>query len=743
MEELDDQFINSVCALSARPAALPAEAGLPLLGDEALNLFAAQATSRHIDLAARRLRASGHGHYSVGSSGHEGNAAVAAALRADDPALLHYRSGAFYVARAMAAGAARVPGVTDPVHDVLLGVVAGRGEPIAGGRHKLLGNRTLHILPQTSTLASHLPRAMGLALAIERAAKLRLKTPYRSDAVVLVSFGDGSVNHSTAVGAIQAALHCAHQTLRTPLLFLCEDNGLGISVPTPRGWVEDLFGSRPGLHYVKADGSDLFEAYSAALSVVDFVRKRRRPAFLHLRTVRLGGHAGGDVEGGYRRAADIEQERERDPVWQTARRLVEYGIASPEQLIERYTAIGAHVAGVEASVREAGQLSSADEVMAPIARPPQQKVRFGVPDTGCRKRFFGGVLPESEARLTLAQTLNRTLAELLCGSPQVLVFGQDVARKGGIYGVTRRLCDAAGAARVFDTIADESSILGLALGTSLAGFLPVAEIQYLAYLHNAADQLRGEAAAMSFFSQGQYENGMIVRVAAFGYQEGWGGAFQGDNACAALRDIPGLVVAVPAMAEDAGPMLRSCALAARDAGRVCVVLEPIALYGERDLYEPGDGGWLAPYRDPSTWEGDHAPVGTARTHEDGRDLTIVTYGNGLRMSLRVARRLERQKGIRSRVVDLRWLAPLPVDRLLLEAEASGRVLVADECRKSGGISEAILSALVDGGFRGAMRRVTSLDSFVPLGDAARLVQLTESDIEAAALEMVGITRESA
>jgi 2-oxoisovalerate dehydrogenase E1 component len=159
-----------------------------------------------------------------------------------------------------------------------------------------------------------------------------------------------------------------------------------------------------------------------------------------------------------------------------------------------------------------------------------------------------------------------------------------------------------------------------------------------------------------------------------------------------------------------------------------VFLEPIALYHARDLHDEGDDAWCA-----VLGEG-HIPVGSARTHLDGDDLTLVTWANGLHMSLRVARRLE-TRGVRARVLDLRWLAPLPIDDILREAAATGRVLVVDETRRTGGVSEGILAALVDAGFDGRMARVTSKDSFVPLGDAARLVLLSEDEIEAAALEL--------
>jgi len=114
----------------------------------------------------------------------------------------------------------------------------------------------------------------------------------------------------------------------------------------------------------------------------------------------------------------------------------------------------------------------------------------------------------------------------------------------------------------------------------------------------------------------------------------------------------------------------------------------------------------------------------------GKDLTILTFGNGLFMSLRVARELQ-TRGIYARVVDLRWIAPLPVDDILREANATGRVLVVDETRQSGGVSEGVLTALIDGEFRGVMARAASKDSFIPLGDAAKLMLLSEAEIETA------------
>jgi 2-oxoisovalerate dehydrogenase E1 component len=720
VEQVDEHFIDAVKNMAVKKMEVVSERSSPGLPVEsALELFDAQLGSRHLDLAARWLRAQGKGFYTIGSSGHEGNAAVAAALRPTDPALLHYRSGGFYLARAR-----QVPGI-DPLRDVLLGLVAATAEPISGGRHKVFGRRELAVIPQTSTIASHLPRALGVAFSIDRARKLGVKCEWPNDAVVVCSFGDASANHSTATGAINAAIQVGFRGLPLPLLFVCEDNGIGISVPTPSGWVANAYGSRPGLQYFAADGCDLADAAATAQEAADWVRKHRRPAFLHLRTVRLMAHAGSDVESSYRRADDITADLRRDPLLGTARLLVDAGALSPSEVLDRYESTRAEVLALAEEVADAPQLDSADAVMRPLApRTPTEVARVALSTPASR--------PESasESPLTLAQSINRALLDVLAAHPGALVFGEDVAVKGGVYGVTRGLAKKVGAGRVFDTLLDEQTILGLALGAGLSGLLPIPEIQYLAYLHNAEDQLRGEAATLQFFSNGQYRNPMVVRIAGYGYQKGFGGHFHNDDAVGVLRDIPGLVIASPARPDDAAAMLRTCAAAAAVDGSVCAFLEPIALYHTRDLHSDGDGGWMAPY--PTD---EHVPIGRARTYGDGSALTIVTWANGLYMSLRVAARLARA-GIGCRVVDLRWLAPLPVADIVREASATGHVLVVDETRRSGGVSEGVLAALVDAGFDGRMARVTSKDSFIPLGDAALHVLVSEADIERAARHLI-------
>ena len=453
--------------------------------------------------------------------------------------------------------------------------------------------------------------------------------------------------------------------------------------------------------------------------------------FLHLAVTRLLGHAGSDIEQEYRSQREIEAVEARDPLLQTARLLIAHGVLTASEIREEYERARTRVLETAERLLDRPKLTSAAQVMAPQGPfdPPAVQAEAA--------RVSGadiGALPIGRQR-HLAGLINRALHEALGKYPEALVFGEDVAKKGGVYHVTAKLWKRYGAGRVFNTLLDEQGILGLAIGAATMGLLPIPEIQYLAYLHNAEDQLRGEACSLQFFSQGQFSNPMVVRIASYAYQRGFGGHFHNDNSLAVLRDMPSLVIASPSRGDDAVKMFRTCLALARACGRVVAFLEPIALYMTKDLYEEGDDAWLCEY--PA--EGETIPLGEGRVyHEDASDLTIVSYANGLYLSLRAAKRLA-ALGIRARVLDLRWLAPLDLGWVAEQAQATGRLLVVDECRRSGGLGEAILAGVAER-TQGAvkLKLLAAEDSFIPLGPAMYEMIPSEDTIEAAARELLAL-----
>jgi 2-oxoisovalerate dehydrogenase E1 component len=741
--QLDD-YLESAEPVDRRlDTSSPLRPGSELLAGQALALFEDQVASRQIDVAARELKKTGRSYYTIGSAGHENNAVVGALLRTDDPAFLHYRSGGFMLARAR-----QLPGST-PVMDTLLGVVASSEDPISQGRHKVWGSRALWVPPQTSTIASHLPKAMGLAFSLARAKRLGVPNGLRSDAVVVCSFGDASANHATALSAINTARYAVRLGLPMPLLLVCEDNGTGISVPTPDGWIAATFGNQPHLDYVSADG-ELDEIWDAVGRAVELVRQQRRPVFLHLRTVRLWGHAGSDAEQSYRSVDEIAAIEAQDPILRNARRLVESGAAAPDVLRDLVRETRGRVLAVAEETARRPRLQTTEEVIGTMAPFHRERVakRAATPLARRKERraTFGATLPEDASMpnsRTLAGALNAALADELLRRPELLLFGEDVGRKGGVYNVTKGLQKGFGQGRVFDTLLDETSILGIAQGAAQIGLLPIPEIQYLAYLHNALDQIRGEAASLQFFSSGQFRNPMVVRVPGFGYQKGFGGHFHNDNSIGALRDIPGLVLAAPARGDDAARMLRgSVAMAAED-GRVVIFLEPIALYHEKDLHADGDGGWLTSYPPPPAvlLPGE---VGLHGQPMDMADLLLVSYANGLRLSLQAAQRLADEHDLRAAVLDLRWLNPLPIDAVRQHATEVGTVVVVDECRATGGgVADAIVADLAEHRIGRRVTSVRAVDSFVPLGPATSAVLVGVDQIVAASVAAVGKRRHRA
>lgn len=737
-EVCDANFVEFVKqwdgAREARPA--PHE---PILDGSALDargfreLFESQLISRHLDLMARVLRVQNKVFYTIGSSGHEGNAMVARLTRHTDPAFLHYRSGGF-----MAERFRKLPGM-DPIMDSALSFAASKEDPASGGRHKVWGSKPLWVLPQTSTIASHLPKALGTAVAIEAGRRIGHTLPVPDDSIVICSFGDASANHATAQTAFNAAAWTAYQKLPAPVLFVCEDNGIGISVKTPDGWIARRFQAMEGLDYFYADGLDLASGYGDVQRAVEHCRRTRRPTFLHLRTTRIMGHAGTDFEIEWRSIEDICAVEASDPLLRSAAIALESGLMGKDEILELYEATRKKCFAAAEEADRRPKLTTLEEVVAPLAPYTPDAVHAEATRADYAERrlqAFGGEakLPEHQPPRHLAIQINNALHDLFAKYPEALLFGEDVAQKGGVYTVTKGLYRAFGPRRVFNTLLDETMILGMAQGFANMGLLPMPEIQYLAYFHNACDQIRGEACSLQFFSNGQYRNPMVMRIASLGYQRGFGGHFHNDNSITALRDIPSLVVGCPSRGDDAAMMLRTMMALAKVDGRVCAFLEPIALYMAKDLYEPGDGGWLTAYPTP-----DRAiPLGEGRVYapEDGSagdDLVIFTFGNGVPMSLRAVRGIERKHGWKARVVDLRWLVPLNEAFIVEQARNAKRVIVVDEGRRSAGVGEGIITALLEGGLGHLpLRRVVGADTYTPLAGAAFLVIPSEADIVAAA-----------
>ncbi|AQS39707.1 branched-chain alpha-keto acid dehydrogenase E1 component [Shewanella psychrophila] len=701
-----------------------------LTDSDFIGLFESQLKSRLLDLESRKMKGRNQGFYTIGSSGHEGNAAYGLAFRPTDMAFLHYRSCAFMLERGR-----QVPGET-LLYDILLSFAASSDDPTSGGRHKVLGSKRLNIPPQTSTIASHLPKAVGAALSIPLTDRLSLASNMPTDSVVLCNFGDASANHASAQSAINSACWAAYQQVPMPLVFICEDNGIGISTPTPKGWISANFSQRPGLKYFCCDGRDILDCYKISKEAADFARVHRKPVFLHVRAVRLMGHAGSDAEIAYMKKQQIFDNESQDPLLVSAQQLIEAGVMNSEQIISLYLSLKARIEAISRIAVTRPKLRDVNQAMKAIV-PPKCRLE-SIPYLEEERR---SILLKADKQslikpLHMGKMINLALTELMARYSNIVVCGEDVGKKGGVYHVTSRLVERFSPNRVINTLLDETSILGLAIGMAHNGILPIPEIQFLAYVHNAEDQIRGEAATLPFFSDGQFTNPMVIRIAGLAYQKGFGGHFHNDNSFAVFRDIPGLIIACPSNGHDAVEMLRECVRLAREEQRVVIFLEPIALYMTKDLHKKDDGLWSSHYLPEQ--EAKPVALGEIAQYGEGMDLCIISYANGYYLS-RQAEKVLAATGLNVRVLDIRWLAPLNMQAIINSAKECHHILIVDECRKTGSISEAIISGFHEalGNECPPLARLTAEDCFIPLADAATLPLPSRDSIVEAALALIG------
>ena len=701
---------------------------LDVNNNKLIQIFESQVASRHVDIKARLLKDKGKCFYTIGSSGHEGNAVFGNMFPYTDMAFLHYRSGPFFIERS------KQINKTTPIYDLALSFMASSDDPISGGRHKVLGSKELNIPPQTSTIASHLPKAVGAAFSIDRGANLDLiEKKLEHNSIVLCSFGDASSNHASALSAINTASWIRAKGGHVPIVFICEDNGLGISVKTEEHWIKKNFSNRPYLNYIKADGLNLFDLIKKSKQAEKISRLERKPVFLHMKTVRLMGHAGSDVESGYQTLKQIEDAEFNDPLLHSARILIENKFLDKESILNIYENTRDQINHVFNYSLNRPKLETAAQVMTSITQSQNPYLIPKQPNDEIRSQIFGKEFLRINMPQHMAKLINYALCDILLRYPNTLVFGEDVAKKGGVYHVTADLHKKFGSRRVFDSPLDETSIIGFGIGFGHNGFIPIPEIQFLAYFHNAEDQLRGEAATLQFFSEGQFSNPMVLRMPGLAYQKGFGGHFHNDNSLAIFRDIPGVILAVPSNGLDAVKMLRSAVREASKSGRVIVFIEPIAMYMIKDLHTEKDGKWSFTY--PK--QDEELSIGKFKSYGSGNSLIIITYGNGLYLSLQAKKIIEEETKKSIKVVDLRWLSDINYTALVNEINSCKKILIVDECRKTGCHGEGIfyeLSKLLTSKVK--IKLHAAKNSFISLGVAATATLPSKESISQKGIDFI-------
>jgi 2-oxoisovalerate dehydrogenase E1 component len=529
------------------------------------------------------------------------------------------------------------------------------------------------VLPMSGDVGSQYTPVAGWAQAITYHRDTLRDASYAGCLGVALG-GDGSV----ATNGFWASLTMA-TTLRLPMLFYIEDNDLGISVrgdmQTPGGNIAKNLASFGNLFLRDGDGTDPHETASLLAECVAHVRRGAGPALVRLTVPRLSSHSGPDNQRGYRSDEEIAADVARDPV----PKLREYLV--PAFMSE--TAWGELEAEVARDVHAALEAARARAIPDPARIAQHLYADPATPDafgglTAAERAALGGtdVPAEGGELLRLAEAIRRTLRHELSVNPRLVVFGEDVGRKGGVHLVTEGLQKQFGADRVFDTSLSEEGIVGRASGLAIAGLMPVAEIQFRKYADPATEQLNNTG-TMRWRTNNRFAAPMVVRMPG-GFGKDVGDPWHSLSDEVRFAHAYGWQVVMPSNAADAVGLLRA-AMRSPD---------PTIFFEHRALLMTGDGSARYPGDDYVL------PLGRARVVREGDALTLVTWGAMVHRCAEVAASFDGAVEL----IDLRTIAPWDREAVLASVRKTGRCLVVHEDNLTAGFGAEIAATLAQEAF---------------------------------------------
>ena len=482
---------------------------------------------------------------------------------------------------------------------------------------------------------------------------------------------------SVATSGFWSALTMA-TTLRLPMLFYVEDNGLGISVrshmQTPGANIAANLASFRGLFLRDGDGSDPAQAARLLAEGVDHVRAGAGPALVRLTVPRLSSHSGPDNQKGYRTPAEIAADEARDPLPQLERFVRDHVLDDAEwAALEREVADDVAAALAAARARPTSDPARVRRFV--VAEPVERGDAVAVGGLAEAERAaLGGsdVAVPGGPTLRFAEAVRRTLAHELSANPRLLVFGEDVGVKGGVHLVTEGLQKRFGARRVFDTSLSEEGIVGRAVGMAYAGLMPVAEIQFRKYADPAAEQLNN-CGTVRWRTNNRFAAPIVVRMPG-GFGKDVGDPWHSLSDEVRFAHALGWRVAMPSNAADAVGLLRAAMRGA----------DPTIFFEHRALLMTSDGS--APY------PGDDyvLPFGRGALLREGSEVTVVTWGALVHRCREAAERLG--EGV-VELIDLRTVAPWDRALVLASVQKTGRCLVVHEDTLTAGFGAEIAAVL--------------------------------------------------
>ncbi|MHB1049871.1 MAG: alpha-ketoacid dehydrogenase subunit alpha/beta [Bacteroidota bacterium] len=660
-----------------------------LSGEQLITAYKTMLMARMIDEKEMNLLKQGKILFHISGPGHEAiQVATAMAMKpAYDWAYPYYRDLAF----SLAYGSTAKDIFCENMHRIEGPSSHGRQMP------SHYGDKKLRIVGQSSPTGTQYLQAVGTAMGSVKEG---------NDEVTYVSSGEGA----TSEGEFWEAINWASRE-KFPVLFMVQNNGYAISVPVEEqiagGSLYALLSGYPNLKKFHVDGTDFVESYKAAREAVDYCRAGNGPAFIEATCVRLFPHSSSDDPKKYRQAAEIEDDRKKDPIPKFERFLIEAKVLTQKELDAIRKEVKKEVEDA-AEYAEAAPSPTADTVERNIFSPV-----IAVPKEGFEEPAHTG------SSVVMVDAINHALHEEMKRNPKMLVYGEDVADgKGGVFSATKGLSTKFGVDRCFNSPLAEASIVGTSIGLAVRGFKPVVEIQFGDYIWPAFMQIKDELVHMRYRTDGDWSCPVVIRVAVGGYIRG--GLYHSQSIEGIFAHIPGLWIAFPSTAADAKGLLKT---AIREDNPV-LFCEHKGLYRQQFAAtpEPGDDYCL--------------PFGVAKVKKEGTDITIVTWGFMVQRSIEAARKLEEQ-GVSCEIIDLRTLIPWDKETVFNSVRKTGKVLIVHEDTKTGGFGAEIGTQIAEECFQyldAPLMRVAALDAPIAFAPALETSILPQEHHITSALE---------
>lgn len=565
--------------------------------------------------------------------------------------------------------------------EIILNGLSKASDLTSGGRHMSnhFSKPEWHIENISSATATQDLHAAGVARAM---------VYYGNKGVVFVSHGEASASEGFVYEAINGA-----STERLPVVFIIQDNGYGISVPkkdqTANRKVADNFSGFKNLKIIHCNGKDVFSSMNAMTEAREYALTTSNPVVVQANCVRIGSHSNSDKQTLYRDENELAYVKAADPVQKFRRLLLRY---------ERLTL--AEIEQIEADAKRELASASRKAIAAPDP-DPATVLDFVIPEPYVPMKYTDGTHQDEGQKITMVTALNETLKAEFRRNPDTFLWGQDVANKekGGVFNVTKGMQKEFGEKRIFNAPIAEDYIVGTANGMSR--FDPKIRIviegaEFADYFWPAMEQYV-ECTHEYWRSNGKFVPNITLRLASGGYIGG--GLYHSQTIEAALSSFPGARIVYPSFADDAAGLLRT---SIRSKG-FTIFMEPKALYNavEASTFVPDDF---------------EVPFGKARIRRQGRDLSIITYGNTTHLCLNAAARIEKEENCSIEVIDLRSLIPLDKDAILQSVKKTGKVLIVHEDKVFSGFGAEIAATISGEMFQyldAPIQRVGS--TFTPVG----------------------------